>query len=265
MINFNNHNITEIHYNGHRIRRAIGCDGHVVWKYQKSGYENQYLTIIPRGNCQIIPTSMEGTPCYYSLDSGDTWVQAENNVGISALDGQKVMFKKEYYKPSYGNLTFPTGHFNVTEDYDLEGNIMSMVYGDDFYDKTDLSGKDSVFESMFWCSLRTHTLPFEYYGSVVNAENLILPATTLASACYQNMFKGCSSLIAAPELPAMTLAPLCYDYMFYGCGSLVTPPDLPATTLAEECYCGMFERCTSLTKSPVLPAESIEVIIDGVM
>jgi hypothetical protein len=34
------------------------------------------------------------------------------------------------------------------------------------------------------------------------------------------MFEGCTSLTTAPELPATTLASYCYDSMFYGCSKL---------------------------------------------
>jgi len=52
---------------------------------------------------------------------------------------------------------------------------------------------------------------------VVDASGLELPATTLATRCYANMFKDCTSLTAAPELPATTLANYCYNNMFYNC------------------------------------------------
>ena len=82
-----------------------------------------------------------------------------------------------------------------------------------------------------------------------NIENLLDYETviagghpTMADSCYMNMFDGCTSLTAAPELPATTLADYCYYCMFYGCTSLTTAPSvLPANTLAVECYRGMFE------------------------
>ena len=84
-----------------------------------------------------------------------------------------------------------------------------------------------------------------------------LPATTLASYCYASMFQGCTSLTAAPSLPATTLANHCYSYMFYGCTSLTAAPSLPATTLASYCYASMFQGCTSLTAAPSLPATTL--------
>ena len=71
--------------------------------------------------------------------------------------------------------------------------------------------------------------------------------STLGFACYDSMFRGCTSLTTAPELPATTLAQGgCYYAMFYGCTSLTTAPELPATTLEVACYSNMFNGCTSL-------------------
>ena len=101
-----------------------------------------------------------------------------------------------------------------------------------------------------------------YYGMFRGCTSLTaapeLPATTLAGYCYSNMFNGCASLTTAPALPATTLAYDCYMSMFYGCTSLTTPPSvLPATTMAESCYYGMFGGCTSLTTIPALPATTL--------
>ena len=83
-----------------------------------------------------------------------------------------------------------------------------------------------------------------------------LPATTLATKCYFNMFCDCS-LTAAPALPATILAKSCYFNMFYNCKSLTAAPALPATELAESCYTGMFNTCESLTTAPALPATKL--------
>ena len=67
--------------------------------------------------------------------------------------------------------------------------------------------------------------------------------------CYAYMFRGCTSLTAAPSLPATTLAGSCYDSMFQGCTSLTTAPSLPATTLANYCYSDMFSGCKKIKLS----------------
>lgn len=48
----------------------------------------------------------------------------------------------------------------------------------------------------------------------------ILPATTLNTTCYRNMFYNCSSLEDTPELPAEALVSGCYQRMFYGCSKV---------------------------------------------
>ena len=98
-----------------------------------------------------------------------------------------------------------------------------------------------------------------------NIENLLDYATvtagnhpTMESYCYQNMFRGCTSLTKAPALPATTLADYCYGNMFYGCTALIQAPALPATTLASNCYSNMFAGCPALTQAPALPATTLE-------
>ena len=99
---------------------------------------------------------------------------------------------------------------------------------------------------------------FNSNKNIVDASNLRLSYTTLATNCYSSMFSGCSSLTTTPELPATTLADYCYSRMFSDCTSLTTAPtELPATNLAYSCYSNMFEDCSSLTTAPELPATTL--------
>ena len=104
---------------------------------------------------------------------------------------------------------------------------------------------------MGWC----YSVMFRDCASLTSVP--ALPATTLAYGCYSSMFYGCASLTSAPALPATTMTYKCYDYMFYHCTSLIAAPALPATTLADYCYRSMFEGCTSLASAPVLPAVTL--------
>lgn len=64
---------------------------------------------------------------------------------------------------------------------------------------------------------------FDGCRNLTSTDNVIsLPYTTLATGCYQEMFKDCrgNSMKIAPELPAKTLCDDCYKEMFYGCGYL---------------------------------------------
>ena len=133
---------------------------------------------------------------------------------------------------------------------DIYGNIMSLIYGDNFYGKTVLTS-DNTFRNLFVDSLSG--------GSrIADAQNLILPATTLTKGCYEYMFNNCTMLLTPPKiLPATTLADSCYKGMFYNCESLVTAPVLPATTLAYRCYSDMFRECEKLPDAPVLHATTL--------
>ena len=169
----------------------------------------------------------------YSVDDGSTWVTLPVSINTpTVVSGDKIMFKKvnPTISSSYGIGTFSsTGKFNVS------GNIMSLLYGDDFDGQTSLSGKNNVFSMLF-----------RNCKNVISVSNLILPATTLADYCYYGMFYGCSSLTTGSKLPANTLANYCYQEMFRNCTSLTTAPELPATTLVDYCYQQMFYNCSKL-------------------
>lgn len=189
---------------------------------------SDYLTFIAEEDGTFTFTPRNSNVISYSLDSSNTWVQA-NSVNVNA--GDVVMWKGEMTPESYAGI----GKFGSSGHFHAEGNVMSLLYGDDFSGQTSLSGYDYVFCALFLdCSRLT------------NIENLSLPATTLADNCYTNMFYGCSGLTTAPELPATTLASSCYSSMFRDCTSLTTAPELPAKTLANYCYYYMFNGCTNL-------------------
>lgn len=182
----------------------------------------------------------------YSLDKGKTWVElAANRATPTVNAGNKILFKGEM-TPSSSYPSLGIGTFSSTGKYNVMGNVMSLLYGDNFIGQTDLTDKNYAFYQLFYNN--TH---------LADASNLILPATTLSDSCYASMFYNCSSLTTAPELPATTLMRDCYSNMFSGCTSLTTAPELPATTLAVGCYSNMFESCTSLTTAPVLPATTL--------
>ena len=183
---------------------------------------------------------------------GVTWTQYDfNPIPLAAgetlyLKGNNENgFSNEGRVCSFGDLsdmgipsTLSTGKF------ECHGNIMSLLYGDDFEDKTTIPSAGCFGNLFFGCTSLT-TAPE-------------LTATTLTENCYTLIFAGCTRLTTAPELPATTLAETCYGLMFSGCTSLTEVPSiLPATTLDKQCYFGMFEGCTSLTTAPELPATTL--------
>lgn len=181
----------------------------------------------------------------YSTDNGLTWTRTQNSTNqditittptVSA--GNSVKWRGVGNSLGcWNNGPRYNCSFSSVGRYSISGSLNSLISCSDT-----LTG-----EYTFYCFFKNST-------NLINAENLSLPASTLVNNCYNQMFRGCTSLTKAPELPATTLANVCYEYMFYGCSSLETAPStLPATTLANGCYRAMFQNCTSLTTAPELP------------
>ncbi len=205
-------------------------------------YSQDYLTfeIINDGTLIWKPVTSLGTsgkPISYSIDGGENWVNINGSSTpfLNAVSGQKILFKgsnSSYYDTRSGEST--SFKFSGTASFNISGNIMSMIGGDNF-------------ENIYSFSDNYNFAKFFSACNVIDAKNLVLSATTLTSHCYDAMFYNCSNLISAPQLPAETLANYCYESMFSSCTSLTIAPKLPATTLAVYCYEYMFSNCTSLT------------------
>ena len=218
------------------VKAYLGSD--IVYQKSKPSYEDQYLTFVAKGSGTFTFTPQNNNVISYSTNNGKTWIERNS---VSVNNGNKVMWKGTMTPSSSG-----IGTFSATGNFDVQGNIMSLLFGDNYKGQTDLTGKNYTFYYLFGRNAK-----------VVNAKNLSLPATTLADNCYGRMFYQCINLVSAPELPATTLTKECYSEMFNGCTSLVNAPELPATTLATYCYSNMFNGCTSLTTAPELPATSL--------
>ena len=242
-------NENEVHYNPHT-------------------FADEYFTTVARENGTIsfniwksMGTDMI-TSISYSTDNGETWITTNNTdnkttnlvIDVNVNNGDKVMWKGDAQQLGYINEDegdVVGSFFSSDCEFDTQGNVMSLLYGDNFKGQTDLTEKDGAFCALFFDSNEEKTC------GIVNAKDLSLPATTLANGCYYNMFYGCTSLTAVPELPATTLVNGCYSNMFNGCTSLAIAPMLPATILANGCYESMFFDCTNLTTAPELPATTL--------
>ena len=191
----------------------------------------------------------------YSTDNGNTWTTTNNQNGKSANlqitvnveNGDKILWKGNAQQLGYLDEEdfgdYIGSFFSSTCDFNAMGNVMSLLYGDNFKNQTTISN------TACFCKLFSDYSE-ELECNIVNAMNLSLPATTISNACYYHMFGACTSLVTAPELPATTLDENCYMEMFFGCTSLIEAPELPALTLANNCYNGMFAGCTSLVTPP---------------
>lgn len=173
-----------------------------------------------------------GTTIYYNVNStGWNELSSISGTPISVNAGDVVKFRGDYN--SYGPRDNPVTFSGSTASFSLSGNIMSLVDSENFSDITQIPYSE--------------TFPFLFAScNVVDANQLLLPATTLKQWCYACMFRDCASLISAPALPATSLTYYCYFNMFNGCTSLTTAPELPAKSLVSYCYFHMFQGCSNL-------------------
>lgn len=192
---------------------------------------------------------------YYSTNNGSSWnsITSSANGALIAniVYGDKIIFKgtETSYKGSC---------FGGTATIKVYGNSMSLLYGDNFRTQSSLP---ATYE---------FTGLFENHTSLTKADKLKLPANIVNTGSYENMFYGCSSLSAAPELPAIYVDSGSYAGMFQGCSSLLAAPELPAiggiilgtfnVAIPMQAYAHMFHGCSSLLYPPSeLPATAAEL------
>lgn len=209
----------------------------------RTDYKKQYFTIeaLSDGDISFVNyTSGSNKTIYYSKNNGQ-WTEFgssyPNGTVLYFKEGDIIRFKGD--NQGYGNPTSTnsknTCFYNDSGTYNVYGNIMSLINSTDFENLTILPA-NNCFNGFF-----------ENCNGLTNANNLILPATTLTQYCYSHMFSGCTGLISAPQLPAINLALFCYSWMFNNCSSLEYAPLLPAFSIGTSgVYDQMFEGCSKL-------------------
>lgn len=198
-------------------------------------YSQDYFTIVALGDNLEIGWDTDFTNLLsYSTDNGSTWSEPAIGFRVTlANSGDTIMFKGSGMT-SEG--IYPIGRLRPTDftvDYKVQGNIMSLLFGDNFVNQTDLTGYASAFKFFFQGASKTTP-----NARLLSVENLVLPATTLAQSCYASMFLNCTSITTAPILPAATLALECYQAMFRGCTSLNSITCLATDISASNCRNG---------------------------
>lgn len=207
---------TTIDYKSIPLTLTVLEDGFIGWRNNNNDY-NKTIKISINGSSWV---SVSPSPATFSVTTGT----------VIKVKGDNSNYA--YYDP-YSASTWSYNYFFSDCKIDISGNIMSLINSTGYKNLTSFS--------------LSYAFAYLFQGcNVVNAENLVLPATTLKDYCYYSLFKDCIYLTAPPTLPATTLAVYCYGYMFAGCTNLTTAPELPATTLVNGCYVRMFSGCTSL-------------------
>lgn len=233
----------------------------LIW--QKSGGEQQehdysqdYFTIESLENNNTITASKVSSSrnpvIYYSLDDGETWSNQTLSSGTITFGtintGEKIIFKSETAEWAIAWNSY--NKFSGTKNFKIYGNIMSLVNGNNFVSNPSFAEASSF----NLCGL--------FYGvtTLIDASNLILPATTLKTSSYNGMFRGCTNLVYGPKLlPALDVPADGYSSMFESCTSLVEAPEILATTVSGNtalnrmfCMNRNNKVTAAMTKGPVL-------------
>lgn len=217
-------------------------------------YSQMYFTIESLQDSNEIKMQRSNTPnnpiLSYSLDDGETWttttISGTKSFGTINI-GQKIIFKGNNKRLAYTWNTY--NYFTATKQFKVYGNIMSLLNGDDFITNSEFQTGTSF---QFAGLLRTTYL--------VDASNLILPATTLYESSYNGMFRGSTNLVYGPKLlPALDVPHDAYSSLFEGCTSLVEAPEILATTVSGDgalnrmfCMSRNSKVTAAMTKGPIL-------------
>ena len=210
-------------------------------KYNMHNYSKDYLTITSLVNNNTIKFKAKSSDCLktiqISIDNGQTWESKESSTAGVTLaileENQKLLIKGNNTSYAISNSVY--NYFSSSGYFDIEGNISSLIYMDNFINQIELT--------------ENYALSFLFYNctKLKSAKNLILPFTILSNNCYSNMFYSCTSLTNPPKLLATILSEFCYSSMFSQCTALTKIPNLPAIILPKSCYQMMFYNCINIT------------------
>ena len=195
----------------------------IIYKSEENLYEAEYAKIRVKKNGE---TEFGDWGPYNggSFDTGDT-------IQLS------VKYKDEYLNTENTYAAYLQSPYDGNEHRaEISGNIMSMIYGDDFllYDSKDKFKFSS-----------------EWKETVSKADNLSMPRIITQKDCCANMFDN-TPITSLPKLPAKTVPEGCYQWIFGGCQNLtdLSSYKLDAKYVTDNSLLGMFNSCSYLTLPP---------------
>lgn len=209
-------------------------------------YGGMCLESIDGGTITISNPNM--LPLEYKVEKQDWVLDNGQSISIVVYGKKRIWFRGN-------NMSYTTGNedvgwrettFNCRGDFYLYGNLMSLLYGDEYESNTTIKG-DFAFFKLFYENKNIHNHP---------TSDIVLPATNLSPSCYRCMFYGCTEITRAPNLSATVLKENCYSSMFRGCTSLKEPPVISAEEMADYSCWSMFQGC-GLERAPEISATKV--------
>ena len=171
-----------------------------------------------------------------------SWTTVNNKPQSWTLNtGDKVYLRSN--STFWGRDNTETFTFSSTKNYNVSGNMLSLMYGDDFVGQTVLKetrnygASGSPWRSGWGGMFRNST-------QLISCENLIIPTintgtnNTLSEGPCQLMFCGCSRMTKSPLLLDSILTKQCYNGMFLECSNLNQVVCLATNISANGCTSG---------------------------
>lgn len=181
---------------------------------------------------------------YYSSDQS-TWrllgtVKNTTGLRLSLPANSKIYFKAvadAWGGKDAGTTLVHYNYISCADNFNVGGNILSLLYGDDYPNPPGYSTSKYAFYYLFSGN-----------SKLISADALILSCGYATESTYERLFGGCRNMVKAPRVISARVISKrgCYG-MFMGCTSLRKAPEISVTTVNESGCSNMFYNCPSLT------------------
>lgn len=237
-------------YNNHVDK--LFFQGEEIWP-NWTNFKGRPLTIEPTSTGGTLTVHVSKSGNNYARYSKDlsTWTDLTNGDNyINVNSGEKVYLRSTGITATYG---FSIYNINTDFYYKVSGNILSLVYGDDFNGQEYIDRRGSTPQYQSLALYGGHSL-FKNSTTLLYANNLYLNGYVLQY--YQ--------LNQDDPISTYVVEPFDFSSFFEGCTSLILPPilwvldrnNLPQNATDVICYgsyTGMFKNCNSLLRAPHIP------------
>lgn len=249
---FNSHNEHETYINSEDYKDPYVCYDQKHIHYNKTiDYSKEYFTIeaLEEGTIKayINYYVLGQGNIYYSYNKTNWYSIFEHDengqlyTNINVIKNQKVYFKGDYLPARNYNLGGLKFSSNVK--FNVSGNILSLVYLDNFQNQKYLIQQSNLITSS------SNSL-WNYCNWEYNGVRCYRNMGDQYSGIFGGMFKDNTNLISAGNL-VFSMKHVCetFSYMFYGCTSLVDFPQfIDGIVCWGDPFSNMFYGCTSLKK-----------------
>jgi hypothetical protein len=111
-------------------------------------YSQDYFTMVVTTGGGNVKWTGKSSKCRlsYSINNGTTWSTPNVNITLTVNAGDKILWKGNTSQTGDSTGTFSGG---AGVRYSVEGNVMSLLFGDNFRGQTSLTNRTYVLSGIF--------------------------------------------------------------------------------------------------------------------